>query len=47
MTKASVYELKDEEKLSEIARMMAGMQESSSALEHAKELIGMSKTVSL
>ena len=47
VTKASVYELKDEEKLSEIARMMAGMQESSSALEHAKELIGMSKTVSL
>ncbi|MFM7139159.1 MAG: hypothetical protein ACKOXS_02500 [Actinomycetes bacterium] len=47
VTKTDVVLLNNEERLTEIARMMAGLSDSSSALEHARELIGLSKTVSL
>jgi DNA repair protein RecN (Recombination protein N) len=47
VTKTDVVLLNNEERLTEIARMMAGLSDSSSALEHARELIGLSKSVSL
>ncbi len=47
VTKTDVISLNNEERLTEIARMMAGLSDSSSALEHARELIGLSKSVSL
>jgi len=47
VTKTEVLTLDKEERLTEIARMMAGLSESSSAIEHARELIGLSKSISL
>ncbi|MFM1825520.1 MAG: hypothetical protein RLZZ37_155 [Actinomycetota bacterium] len=47
VTKTEVLTLDKEERLTEIARMMAGISESSSAIEHARELIGLSKSISL
>ena len=47
VTKTDVVALNQEERLTEIARMMAGLSDSSSALEHARELIGLSKSISL
>ncbi len=46
-TRTDVIVLNNEERLTEIARMMAGLSDSSSALEHARELIGLSKSISL
>lgn len=47
VTRTEVVALNAEERLTEIARMMAGLSDSSSALEHARELIGLSKSISL
>ena len=47
VTKTDVVSLNNDERLTEIARMMAGLSDSSSAIEHARELIGLSKSVSL
>lgn len=47
VTKTDVVPLNNDERLTEIARMMAGLSDSSSAIEHARELIGLSKSVSL
>ena len=47
VTKTDVVPLNNNERLTEIARMMAGLSDSSSAIEHARELIGLSKSVSL
>jgi DNA repair protein RecN (Recombination protein N) len=43
VTTSSVSDLNTEQRVTEIARMMAGLQESSSALEHARELLEMSQ----
>jgi DNA repair ATPase RecN len=37
-------ELDSDARVTEIARMMAGIQDSASALEHARELLGMSQS---
>ncbi len=42
VTTSTVIDLDQETRISEIARMMAGLEESSSALEHARELIELS-----
>ena len=39
ITESSVTELKEEERLKEIARMLAGQEESTIALKHAAELL--------
>ena len=44
VTTSSVIELDSGARVTEIARMMAGIQDSASALEHARELLGMSQT---
>lgn len=46
VTTSSVTELSDDSRVTEIARMMAGIEDSASALEHARELLGMSKVKS-
>jgi len=47
VTKTNVVLLDKEQRLTEIARMMAGLSDSSSAIEHARELIDLSRSVSL
>ncbi len=47
VTKTNVVLLDNEQRLTEIARMMAGLSDSSSAIEHARELIDLSRSVSL
>ena len=47
VTTSSVIELNSDARVTEIARMMAGIQDSASALEHARELLGMSQSNSL
>ena len=47
VTTSSVIELDNGARVTEIARMMAGIQDSASALEHARELLGMSQSVYL
>jgi DNA repair protein RecN (Recombination protein N) len=47
VTTSSVIELDSGARVTEIARMMAGIQDSASALEHARELLGMSQSVYL
>jgi DNA repair protein RecN (Recombination protein N) len=44
ITTSSVIELNSGARVTEIARMMAGIQDSASALEHARELLGMSQS---
>ena len=44
VTTSSVIELDSGARVTEIARMMAGIQDSASALEHARELLGMSQS---
>jgi len=44
ITTSSVIELDSGARVTEIARMMAGIQDSASALEHARELLGMSQS---
>ena len=44
VTTSSVTELDPNARVTEIARMMAGIEDSASALEHARELLGMSHT---
>jgi DNA repair protein RecN (Recombination protein N) len=44
ITTSSVMELDSDARVTEIARMMAGIQDSASALEHARELLGMSQS---
>jgi DNA repair protein RecN (Recombination protein N) len=44
ITTSSVIELDSDARVTEIARMMAGIQDSASALEHARELLGMSQS---
>ena len=44
VTTSSVTELDQNARVTEIARMMAGIEDSASALEHARELLGMSHT---
>lgn len=44
ITTSSVIELDNGARVTEIARMMAGIQDSASALEHARELLGMSQS---
>ena len=44
VTTSSVIELDNGARVTEIARMMAGIQDSASALEHARELLGMSQS---
>jgi len=44
VTTSSVTELDPNARVTEIARMMAGIEDSVSALEHARELLGMSHT---
>jgi len=44
ITTSSVMELDSGARVTEIARMMAGIQDSASALEHARELLGMSQS---
>ena len=44
VTTSSVIELNSGARVTEIARMMAGIQDSASALEHARELLGMSQS---
>jgi DNA repair protein RecN (Recombination protein N) len=44
ITTSSVIELDSGARITEIARMMAGIQDSASALEHARELLGMSQS---
>lgn len=44
VTTSSVTELDQNARVTEIARMMAGIEDSASALEHARELLGMSNT---
>ena len=44
VTTSSVMELDRDARVTEIARMMAGIQDSASALEHARELLGMSQS---
>ena len=44
VTTSSVTELDSGARVTEIARMMAGIQDSASALEHARELLGMSQS---
>ena len=44
VTTSSVIELDSDARVTEIARMMAGIQDSASALEHARELLGMSQS---
>jgi len=43
MTKTSICRLKEEERISELARMLGGDEISQAALENAKELIKMAK----
>jgi DNA repair protein RecN (Recombination protein N) len=43
VTTSSVTELDQKARVTEIARMMAGIEDSTSALEHARELLEMSK----
>ena len=45
ITTSSVMELDSDARVTEIARMMAGIQDSASALEHARELLGMSQSI--
>jgi len=47
ITTSSVIDLDADSRVTEIARMMAGIEESTSALEHARELLKMSQTKSL
>lgn len=47
VTTSSVTELDQKARVTEIARMMAGIEESTSALEHARELLEMSNSKSL
>ncbi|MEY2827326.1 MAG: hypothetical protein RLZZ183_445, partial [Actinomycetota bacterium] len=47
VTRTNVVLLDKEQRLTEIARMMAGLSDSSSAIEHARELIDLSRSVSL
>jgi DNA repair protein RecN (Recombination protein N) len=47
VTTSSVTELDQKARITEIARMMAGIEDSSSALEHARELLEMSNSKSL
>lgn len=47
VTTSSVTELDQKSRVTEIARMMAGIEDSTSALEHARELLEMSNTKSL
>ncbi len=47
VTKTEVITLSNPERLTEIARMLGGISDSSSALEHARELIDLSHSVSL
>ena len=47
VTTSSVTELDQKARVTEIARMMAGIEDSTSALEHARELLEMSNTKSL
>jgi DNA repair protein RecN (Recombination protein N) len=47
VTTSSVTELDQKARVTEIARMMAGIEESTSALEHARELLEMSHSKSL
>ena len=47
VTTSSVTELDQKSRVTEIARMMAGIEESTSALEHARELLKMSHSESL
>ena len=44
ITTSSVINLDNDSRVTEIARMMAGIEESTSALEHARELLKMSQT---
>ena len=44
ITTSSVIDLDADSRVTEIARMMAGIEESTSALEHARELLKMSQT---
>jgi DNA repair protein RecN (Recombination protein N) len=41
IVESGVEKLGDEQRVEEIARMLAGLEESSSALEHAAELLSM------
>jgi DNA repair protein RecN (Recombination protein N) len=47
VTTSSVTELDQKSRVTEIARMMAGIEDSTSALEHARELLEMSNSKSL
>ena len=47
VTTSSVTELDQKARVTEIARMMAGIEDSTSALEHARELLEMSNSKSL
>jgi DNA repair protein RecN (Recombination protein N) len=47
VTTSSVTELDQKARITEIARMMAGIEDSTSALEHARELLEMSNSKSL